>query len=415
VYILDGVQGNNPEAIKVKRIAFGLAEPLGLKVVDNEIYVMQKHELTKLVDLDNDEIIDEYQTVCNGWTASTNFHEFAFGLVYKDGYFYGTLATAIDPGGASSKPQLPDRGKVIKISKADGSFSFVASGLRTPNGIGIGPDNEIFIADNQGDWLPANKIVHLKQGAWYGSRSVDFKGTEGLAETPPLVYLTQDEISKSPSQPIKLDIGPYKNQLIFGDITHGGIKRAFVEKVNGEYQGAAFRFAQGLEVGVNRLVWGSDGALYVGGVGMKGGGWIQYGKLTYGLQKLTYNKTSVFEMLAVRAKSNGVEIEFTEPLKEGSGTQAADYNITQWWFKPTAEYGGPKMDEHNLAVRSVNLSADRRKVFLELPWMKPKHVVYIRLNHKTVKSKDGDNLWTTEAWYTMNNIPMESGKVEAKR
>lgn len=248
VYILDGVQGKNPEAIKVKRIAFGLAEPLGLKVVDNEIYIMQKHELTKLVDHNNDEIIDEYQTVCNGWKASPNFHEFAFGLVYKDGYFYGTLATAIDPGGASSKPQVPDRGKVIKISKADGSFSFVASGLRTPNGIGIGTDNEIFIADNQGDWLPANKIVHLKQDAWYGSRSVDFKGTEGLTETQPLVYLTQDEISKSPSQPIRMDVGPYKNQMIFGDITHGGIKRVFVEKINGEYQGAAFRFTQGLEV-----------------------------------------------------------------------------------------------------------------------------------------------------------------------
>ncbi len=405
VYILDGVQGNDPEAITVKRIAFGLAEPLGLKVVDGDIYVMQKHELTKLVDLNDDEIIDQYQTVCNGWTASANFHEFAFGLVYKGGYFYGTLATAIDPGGASSKSQQPDRGKVIKISKADGSFSFVASGLRTPNGIGIGTDNELFIADNQGDWLPANKIVHLQQDAWYGSRSVDFKGTANLTETQPVVYLTQDEISKSPSQPIKLDIGPYKNQMIFGDITHGGIKRTFVEKIKGVYQGAVFRFAQGLEVGVNRLVWGPDGALYVGGVGMKGGGWIQYGKLDYGLQKLKWNNKPVFEMLAVRAKANGVEIEFTEPLKEGAGNQASDYMITQWWFKPTAEYGGPKMDENNLPVRSIKLSADRRKVFLELEGMKPKHVVYIRLNYKTIKSSNGQNLWSTETWYTMNSIP----------
>lgn len=139
---------------------------------------------------------------------------------------------------------------------------------------------------------------------------------------------------------------------------------------------------------------------------MKGGGWIQYGKLTYGLQKLTFNNKPVFEMLAVRAKANGVEIEFTEPLKEGAGLNTTDYAVNQWWFKPTADYGGPKMDETRLPVKKINISPDRRKVFLELDGMKPKHVVYIRLNYKTIKSANDRNLWTTEAWYTMNNIPL---------
>ena len=101
---------------KVKKIAEGLAEPLGIKVVDGDIYVLQKQELTKLVDRDKDGIIDEYQCFAKGWRASANFHEFAFGLVYKDGYFYATLATAIMPGGASARPQITDRGKVLKIS-----------------------------------------------------------------------------------------------------------------------------------------------------------------------------------------------------------------------------------------------------------------------------------------------------------
>lgn len=408
VYMLEGVQGKNPKDIKVKRIAFGLAEPLGLKVVDNEIYVLQKQELTKLVDLDKDDIIDEYQTVCNGWKVSANFHEFAFGLVYKDGYFYGTLATAINPGGASTQPQIPDRGKVVKISKKDGSFEFIATGLRTPNGIGYGVDNEIYIADNQGDWLPASKIIHLKEGAWYGSRSVDFKGTEGLTEMRPVVWLPQDEIGNSPSQPAVLNVGPYKNQMIHGEVTHGGIKRVFAEKVNGAYQGVVFRFTQGLEAGVNRLAWGPDGALYVGGVGSTGN-WGHSGKYQYGLQKLIYNDKVAFEMLAVRAKANGVEIEFTEPLKDGVGKQASDYNIRQWWYKPTAEYGGPKLDDKALTIRSVNVSPDRKKVFLELAGMKPKRVVYIRLNKSTITSESGKDLWATEAWYTMNNIPTEAG------
>ncbi|MCF2489302.1 PA14 domain-containing protein [Dyadobacter sp. CY347] len=404
VYIVDGRKAATPNDIKVKRIAYGLAEPLGLKVVDGEIYIMQKQELTKLVDLNNDELIDEYQTICNGWKVSANFHEFAFGLVYKDGYFYGTLATAINPGGASTKPQIPDRGKAIKISKKDGSFTFVASGLRTPNGIGLGVDDEIFIADNQGDWLPANKIIHLQEGAWYGSRSVDFEGTANRKETPPVMWLTQDEIGNSPSQPAKLNVGPYQNQMIHGDVTHGGIKRVFAEKVNGAYQGAVFRFTQGLEAGVNRLAWSPDGSLYIGGVGSTGN-WGHAGKLGYGLQKLTFNNKVAFEMLAVRAKSDGVEIEFTEPLKEGIGETASDYEIRQWWFKPTGDYGGPKMDEESLAVKSVKISADRKKAYLQLTGMKSKHMVYIHLNRKNIISQNGNNLWSTEAWYNMNEIP----------
>ncbi len=413
VYVLDGVNGKNPEAIKVKKIAYGLAEPLGLKVVDGEIYVLQKQELTRLVDHDKDDVIDEYQTVCNGWRVSANFHEFAFGLLYEDGYFYGTLATAINPGGASTRPQIPDRGKVVKISKKDGTFEFIATGLRTPNGIGYGVDSAIFIADNQGDWLPSSKILHLQPGAWYGSRSVDSVGTANLTETLPVVWLPQDEVGNSPSQPAVLNVGPYKNQMIHGEVTNGGIKRVFAEKVNGQYQGAVFHFTQGLEAGINRLAWGPDGALYAGGVGSTGN-WSHTGKLHYGLQRLAYNNKPAFEMLAVRARSNGVEIEFTQPLKEGTGTKAADYNVRQWWYKPTPAYGGPKLDDKALNIRSVQVSDDRKKVFLQLDGMKPRHLVYIRLNRQTVRSADGKAPWVTEAWYTMNNIPAESGLVSQR-
>ncbi len=403
VYRLQGVTGNNPEKITVTRIASGLAEPLGIKVVNDTIYVLQKQELTRLIDTDNDGIIDDYQTVSAAWDVSANFHEFAFGLAYQDGYFYATLATAIEPGGASGVNQIKDRGKVVKISKKDGHTEFIASGLRTPNGIGVGVDGALFVADNQGDWLPSSKIVHVKEGAWYGSRSVDFEGTANLKETLPVVWLPQDEIGNSPSQPVVLNVGPYKNQQLHGEVTHGGLKRVFVEKVNGEYQGAVFRFTQGMEGGVNRAVWGPDGSLYVGMIGNPGN-WAHAGAKWYGLQKLTYNNKPVFEMLAVRAKSNGIEIEFTEPLSERSGNTAADYEIKQWYYKPTKDYGGPKLGLENLPVKSVNISADRKKVFLELGGIKPNHVVYVRLAGVFLTDKNA-SLWSTEAWYTMNQIP----------
>jgi len=406
VYVIDKVQSGDPAKMTATKVATGLAEPLGLKIVDDEIYIMQKQELTKLVDNDKDGQIDEYQTVCNAWDVTANFHEFGFGLAYKDGYFYATLATGILPGGASALNQPKHRGSAVKIAKETGAIEFLANGLRTPNGIGIGIDGEIFVADNQGDWLPSSKIVHVSKGDWFGSRSVDFEGTANSTEKLPVVWLPQDEIGNSPTTPSYINDGPYKGQLIHGELTHGGVKRDFVEKVNGQYQGCVFRFIQGLEAGVNRLVWGPDGALYIGGVGSTGN-WRQNDKLFYGLQRLKYNGKSTFEMLAVRAKTNGVEIEFTEPLQEGQGWNSADYDIQQWRYEPTAAYGGPKLDLKNLNILSVNVSDDRKKVFLELARMKANHMVYVHLLNPYV-SAEGHSLWTSEAWYTMNNIPQNN-------
>ena len=405
VYVLDGVQSGDPSKITYKKIAKGLAEPLGVKVVDGDIYVLQKQELTKLIDHNGDEEIDEYYTVSNDWRVSANFHEFCFGLAYKEGYFYAALAIAILPGGASANPQIPDRGKAIRINKETGKLEVVAEGLRTPNGVGIGVDNEIFIADNQGDWLPSSKILHVSKGAFFGSRAVDSVRVANLPVKLPVVWLPQDEIGNSPTTPLALNDGPYKGQMIHGEVTHGGVKRVFVEKINGAYQGVVFRFIQGLEAGVNRMVWGPDGALYVGGIGNPGN-WRQEGKEWFGLQRLKYNGKPTFEMLAVRAKTNGVEIEFTQPLAEGLGWNANDYIVQQWWYEPTKDYGGPKKDLENLTVLSANVASDRKKVFLELQGMKPNHVVYLRLPYAWT-SENYEELWSTEAWYTMNQIPAD--------
>lgn len=403
VYSLTGGEGDNPDEISYKKIAFGLAEPLGLKVIGDRIFVLQKQELTELVDTNGDEVIDEYRTICNSWGVSSNFHEFCFGLVEKDGYLYANLATGILPGGAGMPNQHPDRGSTIKISIEDGSYEMVANGLRTPNGIGIGYNNDIFVADNQGDWLPSSKILHIQEGDWFGSRAVDFEGTADKKEKLPVVWLPQDEIGNSPSTPLGLNFGPYQNQMMHGEVTHGGLKRVFVEEVNGELQGCVFRFVQGLEAGVNRTIIGPDGHIYVGGIGNPGN-WQHSGTSWYGLQRLEYNDKSTFEMLAVRAMSDGIEIEFTEPLKENDGWQEDDYEVRQWYYLPTADYGGPKLDNKPLNISSINVSDDRRKVFLELEGMKEGHVIYVRLLNHFVSSNE-NSLWSTEAWYTMNQIP----------
>lgn len=402
VYLLDGVSDGDRDSIEVKTFATGLAEPLGVAVVDDEIYVLQKQELTQLIDHDGDDVADEYRVVAAGWGVTANFHEFAFGLVYQDEHFYGTLATAIKPGGNSYSPQVWDRGRAIRISR-DGTYDFIAGGLRTPNGIGVGPNSDLFIADNQGDWLPASKLVHLREGAFFGNRSVDPENQNALEESPPAVWLPQGEIGNSPGEPILLRDGPYAGQMALCEVTHGGLKRIYLEELNGQYQGAVFRFSQGFEGGLNRVTYGPDGALYVGGIGSTGN-WGQAGKERFGLERFAYNGDPTFEMLRLRAKTNGLEIEFTEALPEGRGWDPIDYEIQQWRYEPTAEYGGPKIDEKVLEVTSATVSGDRRRVFLEIVGLEVGHVVYLRLAGPFV-SEQGRELWSTEAWYTLNWIP----------
>lgn len=403
VYVLGNLDSADPEKISVKEIASGLYEPLGLKVVDGAIYVLQKQELTRLVDLNGDGITDEYRTVSDAWGMSDNFHEFAFGLVYRDGYFYGTLATAIQPGGVSAQPQLQDRGTVMKIAQDGATIEYVARGLRVPNGIGPGVDDELFVSDNQGDWLPSSKILHLRPGAFYGSHAVDPAGTKDTPVTAPVAWLPQDELANSPSQPLRLDVGPYRNQMLYGDVTHGGLNRIVTQKVEGKYQGCVIPFTQGLEAGVNRAITGPDGAIYVGGIGNPGN-WGHEGKLWYGLQRLKYTGAPTFEMLDVQLHPDGLEVTFTEPLRAGDGDEIRDYEIKRWRYVPTAEYGGPKVDERPLSVRSVRVSPDRRRVFLDVAGIEAGHVVYLRLASPMLAESNRE-LWATETWCTVNAMP----------
>ncbi|GAB3189523.1 glucose/arabinose dehydrogenase [Micromonospora palomenae] len=405
VYILNNTGGSTgPGSVTTKKIAGGLKEPMGLKVVDGVVYVSEKQRLTKLVDTSGDEVADRLDTVAT-WPYGGNFHEFAFGLLYQSGYFYLNLSVSINYGGATTNPQpAPNRGTTIKVNKDTGAVSYVAGGLRTPHGIGWGPEDGIFVTDNQGGWLPSSKLLHVKQGRFFNHYMNPAGPFDTNPVTPPVLWMPQNEIANSPSTPLYLKSGPFAGQFVIGDVTYGGLQRAYVEKVNGEYQGALFRLTQGLEAGVSEVNLGPDGAIYVGGLGA-GGNWGQSGKLAYGLQKLTPNGTTAFDILAMRATTGGFELEYTQPLSADTAANlAGHYKVKQWRYQPTASYGGPKIDEETLTVTSATLSTDRKKVSLTVDGRKAGRVVYVR-SPRPFTSESGQSLWSTEAWYTLNAIP----------
>ncbi|MCH8962207.1 MAG: PQQ-dependent sugar dehydrogenase [Bacteroidetes bacterium] len=429
LWILENADGDDRARITATRIAKDLYEPAGIRVVDDVLYVSQRNEVSRFT-FNAETGAYDHAVVATGWQTN-DFHQLSFGLLYEpgEGDHPGYLYLARSPG-LGWKRNPPNHGSVWKIDLAgepDSNVEPLTGGHRTPNGIGFGPDNEIFVIDNQGEWTPANELNHVRKGHFYGyynptndpdahpspyQNEAD-RLNPGKGVTEAAIKLPQDEIANSPSQPILIPEGPlFAGQMLMGDIKYGGIQRLFLEKVNGVWQGAVFRFTQGLEVGINRLVWGPDGSLYAGGIGGDhdaSWNWVDpQGNKTYqGLQRLTPNGTVAFEMESVRATPDGFDVTFTKPVARATLADPSTYAIRQWTYEASFTYGGPQKHEEILTVSQAAASDDGKTVRLTVPGLKKDRVVYLRTDPVSL---DGDRMWSTETWYTLNEIPTRSNE-----
>ncbi|MCA9298159.1 MAG: hypothetical protein KDA28_03780, partial [Phycisphaerales bacterium] len=173
------------------------------------------------------------------------------------------------------------------------------------------------------------------------------------------------------------------------------------------WQGAAMRFTQGLEAGPNRIFWGPDGSLYVGGIGGRHAStwyWVNpAGEPTYqGLERLSPTGEQAFEIHHMRATPTGFVLTFTQPVPRETLRDPATYAVSQWTYKATRAYGGPKIDPQDLAVTDAVPSEDGRSVTLTIPGLKSGFVVHLRTDPR---STSGRAIWSGEVWYTLNRIP----------
>jgi len=401
---LDAIPDQGPPPFR--RIAQGLSEPMGLVLSNGRLFVTEKNEATELIDGDGDGVFETYRCVSHDWPCTMDSHEYLFGAVVQDSHLYFSLSVAMGTRNSDNR-QAPLRGSAVKVQVDTGKTEVVAGGLRTPDGIGIGPRGSILITDNQGEWLPADKLIHLQKDAFYQFRSrAPWHPLDHMEATSPAVWLPHGEIANSPTQPFLLPArwGPYAGQVLFGDATFGGLHRVFLEEVDGVMQGAVFPFSQGFRHLFHRFAFAPDGTLFAGGIAR--GSDQEFIHRVSGLTRIRYTGKAVFEPLAARLKSNGLEVEFTQPLKPGSGWNPAGYHVTQWGYQGTQTYGGPKVRYRLAEVSSATVSADRRRVFLEMPGLIAGEVVHVRLP-STLAAESGLPLWTGDVWFTVNRIPRD--------
>ena len=163
VWLVSGIDGPL-EKVTWRRFATGLFQPLGLKIVKDTVYVLGRDQITRLHDLNKDGEADHFENFNNDTIVTANYHEFSMDLhTDTEGNFYFAKGSPWEPEVIS-----PHQGCLFKVSKDGSRAEVFATGLRAPNGMTVGPRNEITVSDNQGHWMPSSKLNWIKKGGFYG-------------------------------------------------------------------------------------------------------------------------------------------------------------------------------------------------------------------------------------------------------
>jgi cytochrome c551/c552 len=447
VFIVENPTSQRPH---FRKFASGMHEVLGVAYKNGALYCAQRGELTKLVDTDMDGKADVYETVY-AWPITGNYHEYSFGpKIAPDGSFFVTLNLGFWDDWWHPKSRVPWRGWALRIQE-DGTMEPWANGLRSPCGISM-IDGELYYTENQGDWVSAGALIPLKKGTFAGhpaslvwdslpnspihvsqqqifshvSPRIEFD-KQGRPYKPqditnekfvtkadikkvvpelqlPLVYLPHSILGISTGEAVKIpdgSFGPFAGQILIGDQGQSIISRVFLEKVNGELQGASWMFRSGLQSGVVRLAWGKDGSLFVGETNR---GWGSAGDANEGLQRLVWNKRVPFEMRTIKAMPDGFEIEFTRPAEKKFAEDIASYAIESFTYKYHAVYGSPMVNTMKHKIRGVKVSPDGMRARIIVDGLRKNYIHTITL--EGVRDKEtAYSLVHPTAYYTLNNIP----------
>ena len=434
VYLVSRIDEEQPFHATFKLFASGLHEPLGVAVGKRTmspgwrdsrepwaVYCVQRGELTRLVDTDADGRADLYETVSADWGVSGNYHEFAFGPKFDDN---GNAWVTLNVGfcDALGKSVVPYRGWGLLVSP-DGKMTPVASGLRSPNGIGvvtIGNETVAMYADNQGDYVGTNRIQVMAPGGWVGHPS-GLRWRDGWNQGDPLpdrqkasMWFPYRKMGQSVAD-IVVDttggkFGPFAGQVFCGDQTLATVMRVAFEKVtdkdgNTFFQGACFPFREGLDCGVNRLAFDNTGAMLVGETDR---GWGSVGRRRYGLQRIAFNGKTPFEILTMQAAPDGFILNFTQDVDPVSAVDVASYRFSSYSYSYHARYGSDEINTEEPRVTSATLLGPRT-VRLVLDKMRHGGEGFVyELHADGVKNTNDRQLLHTDAYYTMQLLPAEA-------
>ena len=302
-------------------------------------------------------------------------------------------------------------------------------GFRSAAGLAFSPDDKLYSADNQGEFMGTSRINRVEEGKFYGHPAglIDLKNmsVKALKDGKQAEYIAKREqsvilmphkfVANSPGHPVwdttGGKFGPFKGQMFIGDQTLSNIHRIHIETVNGIEQGSIMPFVSGLPSGPMRLSFSPTGEMWVGQTGR---GWASRGRQQSALQKFKWNGKTEQAIHSVRVKKDGLEVSFTLPVAETDRVSYRAAVIDSWHYRDAKSYGSPEMgkrveklsapvwNKEGTAVlykiENFGIDPEREKI--------PNATSRVfRINlHKTAFGKTKSTFLST-AYYTLNSVP----------
>jgi hypothetical protein len=362
VWLVRGI-GESLDHVTWQRFATGLYQPLGLKIVNNEVHVLGRDQITILRDTNGDGEADDYVNFNNDARTSTGGHDYSAGLeTDRAGNFYH-----VDPYG------------LHRVSKDGTNYETLANGFRNAVTLSVSPDDLVTVSPQEGNWTPSSQISLIKPGGYYGYGGPKITPERPLGYDGPMCWIPHGEIDNSTggqSWVLSDKWGLPRNTLLNLSFGHCSMQTVLYEKVGEVYQAAVHplpvQFLSGVIRGRFR---NQDGQFYA--VGIRG--WQTSAVKDGCFQRVRYTGAALVAPVGFHVHSNGIRIDFNAPLDREDAADADNFQIEEYNYRYAATYGSKEYKVSDPAVEGrdavkvlgVKVSADGKSLFLELANVHP--------------------------------------------
>ena len=356
---------SKPGPIRWTRYATGLYQPLGLKVVDGKIHVLERGQLTAL---SGEGEASEYRNVNNDWHAGGGEHSYDTCLeTDPDGNFY-FFKTGDD--------HTPTGGCLLKVSKDGSQMEIFSTGFRHPIGLGVSPTGVISGADQEGNWMPVTRLDLYKKGGFYGDMRTNHRAEPPKTYDPPLLWLPKIADNSAGGQ---VWVPEGKWGALGGSMLHLSYGRCKAYAILRD--GAKFQAATG-DLGLKFLSGSArarfnpnDGGMYVVGLD----GWQTAAEKDGCLQRVRATGKPFDMPVGFGVSGNKIELRFDREIDPKSLAAEKSFELERWNYRWNASYGSkdwsmlePNREGHDpVRIVSKTLSEDRRAVTLTVTDLPP--------------------------------------------
>jgi glucose/arabinose dehydrogenase/mono/diheme cytochrome c family protein len=387
-------------AVRWRRFASGLHEPMTCAIREGQIYVFDRNGIWRLRDTNGDGEADVHELFSNAFAQTADMREFPSQIRLAPGGEF-----IIAKGGQQATTLGKHNGSVLRVS-ADGRRATVLGyGFRQPN-IGVNPRTGLVTSsDQEGQYIPTTPLHIVRDGQFYGYLA------EGLQErekypapiADPLTWMPHAVNASAISQVWLFDarMGPLNDSMVQICFNKPELLCVLPNNRTAKPQAAVVSITRAFEFPpLNGSVNPADGQLYIAGFQVVG--WGNSLNTLAGLGRVRYTGAPVTLPREVVPMDQGVLLRFDLPLDARTATHPDSYSLSTWGYVRTYKYGSPQLKADGtpgvdwLTASSAYLSQDGKSVFIGVPGMKP--VMQLRVGW-SLATADGrkfeENAYTT--------------------